>query len=77
MWMHIIGIDTKQAAGTIGIKKFNGPLSNQALLWFDNKIAPYVVGHLEEIRSHSIHNMIHLRDSVGSNFFITAYKDLR
>jgi len=76
MWVHIIGIDTKRAAGTIGIKKFKEPLSNQSFLWFDNTIAHYVVGHLTEIRPRK-ENVVHLRDSVGSNFFLTTYKDLR
>jgi len=34
------------------------------------------VGHLTEIKLRKV-NVIHLRDSVGSNFFITAYRDLR
>jgi len=76
MWLHIISMDTERSAGTIGIKKFKEPLSNQALLWFDNKIAHYVMGHLTEIKLRKV-NVIHLRDSVGSNFFITAYRDLR
>jgi hypothetical protein len=76
MWVHIIGVDTKRAAGTIGIKKFKEPISNKALLWFDNTIAHYVVGHLEEIRPR-ITNVVHLRDSVGSHFILTTYKDLR
>jgi hypothetical protein len=74
--MHIIGIDTERSVGTIGIKTFKEPLSNKALLWFDNTIAHYVMGGLTEIRPRK-ENVIHLRDSVGSNFFITAYRDLR
>ena len=76
MWMHIISMDTERSAGTIGIKKFKEPLSNSALLWFDNKIAHYVMGHLTEIRPRKSH-VIELHDSVGSKFFISAYKDLR
>jgi hypothetical protein len=76
MWVHIISVDTERSAGTIGIKKFKEPLSNSALLWFDNKIAYYVMGHLTEVRPRSKH-LVELHDSVGSRFILTAYKDLR
>jgi hypothetical protein len=76
MWVHIIGVDTERSAGTIGIKNFKEPLSNSALLWFDNKIAWYVMGHLTEKLPRK-KNVIELHDSVGSRFILTAYQDLR
>jgi hypothetical protein len=76
MWLHIISVDTEWSAGTIGLKKFKKPLSNQALTWFDNKVAHYVIGHLTEKLPRKSH-VIELHDSVGSKFFIAAYKDLR
>jgi hypothetical protein len=76
MWVHIIGVDTKRSAGTIGIKKFKEPLSNQALLWFDNKISWYAMGHLKEKLPRK-KDVIELHDSVGSRFILTAYQDLR
>jgi len=76
MWVHIISVDTERSAGTIGIKKFKEPLSNSALLWFDKKIAGYVMGHLTEKKT-DIRHMLILEDSVGSRFNIIAFKDLR